>query len=360
MKRILTLILLFCLGVFLPFGCTANQSSTPPTAPTANVLNIYNWSTYIDPEVLKAFEQKYQVKVNYDTYDSAESLYAKLKAGNPGYDVAFPPDYMVKIMVKEQMLEELDPANIANIKNIEPKFLNPPYDPGNKYSIPYQWITLGIGYNIKKTGEEINSWSALIDPKYKGKVALLDDMRHTMGAVLIYLGYSPNTKNPEEIKQAQDFLIKNKDNIAAFAPDTGQQLLNQGEVNLTMEYSGDIFQVMKENPDLRYVIPKEGSIIGMDNMVIPKGAPNKKLAETFINFILEPENSAKISNFIDYASPNKVAIDQKLIDAENLKNPGIYPPPEIFEKLQYLQDVGEATQLYDQAWTEVKAGVGNG
>ncbi|MCF3608145.1 spermidine/putrescine ABC transporter substrate-binding protein [Planktothrix agardhii 1033] len=312
MKRILTLILLFCLGVFLPFGCTANQSSTPPTAPTANVLNIYNWSTYIDPEVLKAFEQKYQVKVNYDTYDSAESLYAKLKAGNPGYDVAFPPDYMVKIMVKEQMLEELDPANIANIKNIEPKFLNPPYDPGNKYSIPYQWITLGIGYN------------------------------------------------PEQIKKAQDFLIKNKDNIAAFAPDTGQQLLNQGEVNLTMEYSGDIFQVMAENPDLRYVIPKEGSIIGMDNMVIPKGAPNKKLAETFINFILEPENSAKISNFIDYASPNKVAIDQKLIDAENLKNPGIYPPPEIFDKLQYLQDLGEATQLYDQAWTEIKAGVGNG
>lgn len=358
MKRFLTLILLFCFGLFLPFGCTTNQSNTPPNSLTANVLNLYNWSTYIDPEVIKAFEQKYQVKVNYDTYDSAESLYAKLKAGNPGYDVAFPPDYMVETMIKEQMLEELNSANIPNIKNIEPKFINPSYDPGNKYSIPYQWITLGIGYNLKKTGEEIKSWSALFDPKYKGKVSLLDDSRHTMGAVLIYLGYSPNTKNPEEIKQARDFLIKNKDNIAAFAPDTGQQLLNQGEVNLTMEYSGDIFQLMAENPDLRYVIPKEGSIIGIDNMVIPKGAPNKPLAETFINFVLEPENSAKISNFIDYGSPNKVAIDQKLIEAENLKNPGIYPPREIFEKLQPIQDVGEANLLYDEAWTEVKVGVG--
>ncbi len=308
--------------------------------------------------MIKDFEKKYQVKVNYDTYDSAESLYAKLKAGNPGYDVAFPPDYMVETMIKEQMLEKLNTANIPNLKNIEPKFINPPYDPGNQYSIPYQWITLGIGYNLKKTGEEINSWSALIDPKYKGKVSLLDDSRHTMGAVLIYLGYNPNTKNPEEIKQARDFLIKNKDNIAAFAPDTGQQLLNQGEVNLTMEYSGDIFQVMAENPDLRYVIPKEGSIIGIDNMVIPKGAPNQQLAETFINFVLEPENSAKISNFIDYGSPNKVAIDQKLIEAENLKNPGIYPPREIFEKLQPIQDVGEANLLYDEAWTEVKVGVG--
>lgn len=358
MKRIFTLILLFILGVVLPFGCTASNPNNPQTTNTAaaNTLNLYNWSTYIDPAVIQNFEKQYNIKVNYDTYDSGESLYAKLKAGNPGYDVAFPPEYMVKIMVAEKMLTELDITTIPNFKNIEPKFLNPPYDPDNKYSIPYQWITLGIGYNIKKTGEEIKSWSALIDPKYKGKVSLLDDMRHTMGGILMYLGYSPNTQNPEEINKARDFLIQHKDNITAFVPDTGQQLLNQGEVDLTIEYSGDIFQVMAENPDLRYVIPQEGSIIGMDNMVIPKGAPHQELAKTFINFVLEPENSAQISNFINYASPNKVAIDQKLIKAENLNNPAIYPPPEIFAKLQYLEDVGEATKLYDEAWTEVKVG----
>ncbi|MGI0500776.1 ABC transporter substrate-binding protein [Limnospira platensis] len=360
MKRLLTLILLFSLGVILPWGCAATSPDGSLTGTSGqNVLNIYNWSSYIAPQAIAQFEQEYNVKINYDTYDSGESMYAKLQAGNPGYDVVFSPDYMVGIMINQGMLQPLDLAMIPNIIHLDPQFANPPYDPGNQYSIPYQWVTLGIGYNIDRVGENINSWSQLFDPDFASKVSLLDDMRHTMGAVLIYLGYDPNTTNQNEIFAAKDFLIQNSSHITAFVPDTGQNLLNQGEVDMTMEYSGDIFQVMQENPKLRYAIPQEGTIIGMDNMVIPTGAPNPDLALTFINFIMEPEISAQISNFINYGSPNKTAIAEKLIKPENLSNPGIYPPPEVFAKLRYLEDVGEATIFYDQAWTEVKLGVGS-
>ncbi|MGB3404080.1 MAG: spermidine/putrescine ABC transporter substrate-binding protein [Microcoleaceae cyanobacterium] len=361
MKRLLTFILLFFIGIFLPFGCTSsnpNITQTPNNS-VSNVLNLYNWSTYISPEAIAQFEEKYNVKINYDTYDSNESLYAKLKPGNPGYDVVFPADYMVKIMIDEGMVEPLDKKNIPNLKHIDQKFLNPPYDSKNQYSVPYQWGTLGIGYNIEATGEEINSWKIMFDPKFSGKTAWLDDMRYTFGAVLMYLGFDPNTTQEKEIQQAKEFMIENQKTVAAFVPDTGQLLLSQGEVDLTMEYSGDIFQVMEENPNLRYVIPQEGSILWTDNMVIPTNAPNKELAEKFINFVLEPEISASISNFINYGTPNQTAIEQQLIKPENLNNPGIYPPDNVFSKLKYLKDVGEATVLYDEAWSEVKLGAGS-
>lgn len=353
MKKIITFLLLFTIAIIIPIGCSNNSN----TSETNNVLSIYNWSTYIAPEVITQFENKFNVKIKYDTYESNEDLYAKIKPGNPGYDIAFPADYMVRIMASEELLEELNKDNIPNLKNLTPKFLNPPYDPENKYSIAYQWGTMGIGYNIKATDGEINSWSTMFDSKFQGRVALLDDMRSSFSIALISLGYDPNTTNPKEITEARDFLIKNKGAIAAFAPDTGQNLLDQGEVDLTCEWSGDIFQVMKENSDLRYAIPKEGSILLTDNMVVLKGTKNKELAEKFINFILEPEIGAKISNFIKYATPNQAAKDQGLIEGTDLNNPAIYPPPELFAKLHYIQDLGQATVLYDQAWTEVKLGV---
>lgn len=359
MKRLLTFLLLFFIGAILPLGCSGSSPTTSDTSTgKETVLSIYNYSTYIAPAAIEQFEKKYGVKIKYDTYEDAEALYAKLKAGNPGYDVAFPADYLVTTMRAENMLEPLNLKNIPNIVNLDPKFVNQSFDPGNQYSIPYQWGTMGIGYNVKATQGEINSFQAMFDPKYVGKTAWQDNMRYTLGGILIYLGYSPNTTKVEEIEKARDFLLKHKASIATFAPDTGQTLLDQGEVNLVLEWSGDIFQVMKENPNLRYAIPKEGSIVWSDNMVIPKGAPHKELAEKFMNFILEPEVGATISNFIHFGSPNKTAIATGLIDPTDLKNPQIYPPSEVFAKLQYLQDVGQATALYDKAWTEVKAGMG--
>ncbi|MFB8798594.1 MAG: spermidine/putrescine ABC transporter substrate-binding protein [Microcoleus sp.] len=352
MKRLLTFLLLFMLSAMLPFGCSRTGGNQQ------QVLSIYNYSSYIAPEAIAQFEKENNVKIQYDTFENSDALYAKLKQGNPGYDVIFPADYMVRIMVSENILEPLNLPNIPNQKNLDSNFTSQTFDPGNKYSLPYQWGTMGIGYNFKATKGEINSWAAMFDPKYTGKIAWQDDARYTFAAVLMYLGFDPNTTNPEEINKARDLLIKSNNIIAAFVPDTGQALLDQGEVNVTMEWSGDLFQVMKENPNLRYAIPKEGTIVFSDNMAIPKGAPHKELAEKFINFVLQPDVGAKISNFTHYGSPNKAAIVQGLIDPKDLTNPQIYPPAEVFGKMKFLQDVGKATALYDRAWTEVKAGAG--
>ena len=352
MKRLLTFLLLFMLSAMLPFGCSGTGGNQQ------QVLSIYNYSSYIAPEAIAQFEKENNVKIQYDTFENSDALYAKIKQGNPGYDVIFPADYMVRIMASENILEPLNLLNIPNQKNLDSNFTSQTFDPGNKYSLPYQWGTMGIGYNLKATKGEINSWAAMFDPKYTGKIAWQDDARYTFSAVLMYLGFDPNTTNPEEINKARDLLIKSNNIIAAFVPDTGQALLDQGEVNVTMEWSGDIFQVMKENPNLRYAIPKEGTIVFSDNMAIPKGAPHKELAEKFINFVLQPEVGAQISNFTHYGSPNKAAIVQGLIDPKDLTNPQIYPPAEVFGKMKFLQDVGKATTLYDRAWTEVKAGAG--
>lgn len=352
------LLCLFLITLSLTIACNSANRSTD-TENQARTLNIYNWATYIDPKVLDDFQKKYNVTVKYDTFDSEDTLYAKLKPGNPGYDVIFPSDYMLRRMIKEEIVQPIDPAKIPNRKHLDPKFVNTPYDPENRYSLPYQWGMMGIGYNIKKTGSPIDSWAALFDPKYKNRVGLMDETRGTMGMVLLYLGFNPSTTDAAEINRARDFLIKHKDNIKAFVADSGQDVLNQGEIDLTNEWSGDMFQVMQENPDLRFAIPKEGSTVYTDLMAIPKGAPHKELAEEFMNFILEPEIGARISNFIHYGSPNLTARERKLIDAKDLKNPAIYPPPEIWAKLQYVDDVGPALSLYDRAWTEVKAAFGS-
>lgn len=359
MKRLLTLLLLFVTSLILTLGCSPNDSKlSNPNSTQEKILSIYNWSTYIDPEVITQFEQQFEVKVQYDTYESNDDLYAKLKPGNSGYDIIFPSDYMVTIMGKENLVEPLNLANIPNIKNIDKKFLKTPFNPNNKYSLPYLWGTMGLGYNIKKTGGEIDSWKAIFEPKYTNRVALIEESRAILGGVLIYLGYNPNTTNPEEIAKARDYILQHNETIAAFTGDSGQLLLAQGEVDITVEWSGDIFDVMQENPDLRYAIPKEGSLIWIDNVSIAKNAPNKELAEKFINFLFEPDISAKISNFVKYGTPNQTAIKMGLIDQQILNNPVIYPPPETFKKLTYIRDVGDATKLYDEAWTEIKVGVG--
>lgn len=351
-KQILVFSCLFIISIFFTLSGKITQAQD-------TTLNIYNWSTYMNPEIINEFEKKFGVKVQSDTYDSNEALYAKLKPGNPGYDVIFPSDYGVSIMSKENLLETLNLANIPNKKNLDGKFINTHFDPQNKYSMPYFWGTMGIGYNYKKVGKVIDSWSQVFEPKFNGQVALVDELRTMLGGILIYLGYDPNTTKPEEINKARDFLIKHKDVIAAFANDNGQDLLNQGEVEIAIEWSGDVFQVMQQNPDLRYSIPSEGSIVWIDNMAIPKNAPHKTLAEKFINFMLIPEIAAKNANFLNYATPNKTALEKNLINPETRKNPAIYPSAEVFEKLTYIKDVGEANKLYDQAWNYLKLAISN-
>ncbi|HMR65481.1 MAG TPA: spermidine/putrescine ABC transporter substrate-binding protein [Anaerolineae bacterium] len=319
------------------------------------ILNIYNWDTYIDPIIVSNFEEKFKVKINYETYGSNEEMLAVIQA-NPGqYDLIVPTDYMVAQMRREDLLLPLTKANVPNLDNIDPLFLSPAFDPGNRYCVPYQWGTQGIGYNLKATGREIQGLADLFDPAFAGRVALLDDSRASLGAILLYLGYSPNTTNHVEIAEAADFLKNQKDQIAAYLPDTGQDALAAGQVDLTLEYSGDMFQVMADHPDLRYVIPAEGSIIWTDNMCIPAGAPHQALAEKFINYILEPEVGAMLSNFVQYATPNHVALP--LLNPDDRNNPALYPlAASVREKLFFVEDLGPTDEsLYTQAWAEILA-----
>lgn len=359
MKRLLVFVLLFLFGVMIPVGCTADSPDTSrPGQTDTNVLSIYNWSTYIDPDVITQFEQEYDVRVQYDTYESNDALLAKIQPGNPGYDIIVPTSDFVEGMAAQGLLKPLNHDNIPNLVNVDPTFLDTPFDPGNEYSVPYQWGTIGIGYDIEATGEEITSWAQIFDPKFAGKVALLEDSRAMLGAILIALGKDPNTTDPTEIKAAVDYIVEHKEVVATFAPDTGQDLLDQGEVAIAVEWNGDVFQVMEENDKIRYVIPEEGTIVWTDNLAIPVGARNPEMAEKFINFILEPEIGAKISNYVKFGSPNQAAIDQGLILEEDLNNLGIYPSDATFSKLEYAQELGADTQLYDDAWTELKVAIG--
>jgi spermidine/putrescine transport system substrate-binding protein len=318
-------------------------------------LNIYNWDTYIGKTTLDTFKQKTGIEVQYDLYASNEELFAKLKAGNPGYDVIVPTDYTLADMIAIGMVQPLDHSKIPNIKNIDPdpKFSNPVYNPGLKYGLPYMWGTVGLGYRPSKTGE-IDSLAVIFDSdKFSGRIALLDDQREVIGFALKFLGYSMNTVNADEIKKARDLLIKQKKHIKTLAGDNGQDLLLAGEVDITMEYNGDIVQVMHEDKDIAYVVPKEGGTVWIDNITIPTGAPHPDNAHAFINHVHDPEVNAELTNTIQYATPNAAA--RKLINPEDLNNPAIYPPAAVLSKSEGLAPLGDALKLYDEAWTAFKA-----
>jgi spermidine/putrescine transport system substrate-binding protein len=316
-------------------------------------LNVYNWDTYIGQTTLDTFKEKTGIDVQYDLFANNEELFGKLKEGNPGYDIIVPSDYMVETMVKVDMLMPLDKAKLSNIGNIDPHFADPPYDPGMAHSLPYMWGTIGIGYRKSKV-EKPTSWAdVLASDKYKGRIALLDDQRAVIGMALKLLGYSLNSTNPDEIIKARDLIIKQKPNIKAFAPDEGQNMLAGGDADLVQEWNGDILSVMTEDDDLDYVVPKEGGELFVDNMAIPKGAPHPENAHAFLNHILDAEVCKEIVETINYATPNGAA--RKLLSEELQTNPAMYPPEEVVEVSEHLRELGDATKLYDEAWTAIKA-----
>lgn len=355
--RYLFLALVVLVSACAPKAAPAPQPATE-AAPVAedNVLNIHNWADYMDETLLTDFEEKYGITINYSTFTSNEDMVNELLAGPVEYDIVVPTDYAIQYLRNESKLGSLDRSNIPNFNNIDPAFINPAYDPGNRYCIPYQWGTTGIGYNIKATGREIHGWSDVFDPAYAGRVSLLDDPRDSLGSILLYLGYSPNTTNQIEINAAAEFLKSHADIIATYAPDTGQDLLAAGEVDIALEYNGDIFQLMAENPDIRYVIPQEGALIWSDNLCLLAKAPHKENAEKFMNYLLEPEVGAALSNYLHYASPNLAALP--FLNEEDLSDPGMYPPEEVRARMFFLADLGSAAQLYTDAWNDVMANRG--
>ncbi len=318
-------------------------------------LNFYNWDTYIGETTLDDFNQATGIEVKMDLFADNDELFAKLKGGNPGYDVIVPTNDMLERMIKANMVTPLDHSKIPNMANIDPLFADAPFDPGRKFSLPYMWGTTGIGYRKSKVEGTPDSWKILLDSdQYAGKMSLLGDQKEVLGIALKYLGYSFNSTNEAELKKAEDLLIAQKKNIKVFAKDNGQDLLASGEVDLCHEYNGDIAQVMSEDEDLMFVLPKEGSEVWQDTLAIPLGAPHPENAHKFLNFIFDADVGAGIAKTIQFATPNKAARDKSEESYKN--NPAIFPPEELIKKCEAPAYLGEeVTKLRDEIWTRIQA-----
>lgn len=315
-------------------------------------VNVYNWDTYIGETTLDDFTAATGIAVRYDLFASNDELFAKLREGNPGYDVIFPSNNYVERMIVAGMIMPLDQARIPNIANVDPRFADPSYDPGLRHSVPYFWGTQGLGYRLSKA--DPTRWADILaSDRYKGRISLLNDA-DIVRAALKYLGYSLDSKDPAQINEAAEVLIEAKPNIKAFAPDTGQDLLISREVDVAMEWSGDIQQVMSEDDDLSYVVPEEGTQLWVDNMCIPTGAPHVDNAHAFINYILDAKVHAQIATEIQYACPNRAAL--AYISAEDRENKTIYPSEVTLARCEFATYKGEAVEaLYETALTRVLA-----
>lgn len=320
-------------------------------------LNVFNWSTYIAEDTITNFEQACSVTVTYDVYGSDDALLSRLRQGNPGYDIIVPGDASVPLMIREELLISLDFSKIPNYKNIAEGYKNTVFDPENEYSVPYLSGTFGIGYDQTAVPEVVDSWEQFFD--YSGKVAWVEDSRAMIPIGLLMAGYNPNSGDSEAINAARDYLIEHGDNVAVIAADDGQEVLARGEVDMVIEYNGDIFQLGLdcECDDYVYVIPKEGTGFSAGFVALPKGAQNPELAQVFINYLLDPQVAADIANYTTYPSPNQAAIDAGLIEAAMLENKGIYPDADSLGRLFYIQTPPDAEELYINAWDEVKIAI---
>ena len=323
--------------------------------PPGKRINFYNWDTYIGKTTLKDFKSATGVQVDMSLFSNNDELFAKLRGGNQGYDVIVPTNDFVQRMSQANMLEPLDHSKIPNLKNVAPDFQNPPFDPGRKWSMPYTWLVLGLGYRKSKIQGVPDDWKWVFDsPQYKGRIGVLAEAGDLVRLVLQYLGYPMNTADPVALQKVEDLLIKQKPNIAVFHDDNGQDLLLSGDIDIVIEYNGDIAQVMREDNDLDFVVPRQGSQISSDCLCIPKGAPNPDLAHEFINYLLDAKAGAEISQTIRYPTPNAAA--RALMGTDYKDNPVIFPPQSILSKCDYATYNGEAlSRKYEDIITRVRA-----
>ncbi len=320
-------------------------------------LIVYNWGEYIDPEVLTMFEEETGINVVYEEFETNEILYPKVSSGAIAYDVVCPSDYMIQRMIENALLSEINFENIPNIKNIGSQYLeqSKQFDPENKYSVPYCWGTVGILYNKTMVDEPVDSWSILWNPKYKDSILMQDSVRDAFGATLKYLGYSLNSTDLDELTEAKNLLIEQKPLVQAYVIDQVRDKMIGNEAALGVIYSGEAIYTQKENPNLEYVIPKEGSNIWIDSWVIPKNAEHKENAEKFINFLCRPDIALMNFEYITYSTPNDAA--RELIEDESIRNSEIaFPDLSQYDNLETFQYLGtEADQVYGDLWNKVKS-----
>jgi spermidine/putrescine transport system substrate-binding protein len=356
----ISLLLIFAL--FIAASTTLAQNDLGfwacPHGFEGQALHVYNWTTYIAEDTISNFEELCGVNLIYDTFGGDDEMLEFLRGGNTVYDLVVPSDTTVYALIAENLIQPLNFNNIPNFANVSADLKNPLYDSENVYTIPYQWGTVGIGYNRSIVGKDITSWLDMFT--YSGNVAWLDHDRAMLGVALLILGYDPNTNNAAQVVEARQYLAANSANVRDIAEDDGQDQLRAGTVDIVVEYNGDIFQVMSECEcdDYAYAIPQEGALLWVDNLAIPVGAPNKALAEVFIDYILDQQVGADISNYTAYASPNQASIDAGLINEEYLNNSAIYPDAEAMQNLFSAVSNEELATLYGGDWEIIKSSVG--
>lgn len=319
-------------------------------------LYLYTWSQYTDQELLSTFTTQNGIKVLADVFDSNDVMLAKLQAGGgASYSVIYPSDYMVQKMVEKKLLAEINHERLIGLENLFPQFHNPTYDPNNRYSLPFNWGTTGFIYNSEKLKTPPEDWEYLWQNQqqlYK-RMTLLNDVREVMGATLKMLGYSYNSQNATEIKAAYEKLRSLKPAIASFDTDAWQNQILAGDLLLAMCYSADGVRLSKENPQLKYVIPRSGSSLWTDTIVIPKTAPNLSGAYSWINFLLQPDVAAEISKRLKIATPNRAGFEQLPKEIQN--NTNLFPPESILNKCERLIPVGDFEDVYERYWTQLLA-----
>ncbi len=342
MKKVIALLL--ALTLFLPVCALADE-----------VVNVFNWVDYIDEDVIKQFEEETGIKVNYMSFTTNEDMMVQVEASPSAFDVCFPSEYIVERMLEKGLLAELNYDNIPNAKYLLDNLRNPSYDADNAHSMPYMWGTVGILYNTTMVDEPVDSWGILWDEKYVNNVFMLDSIRDSMGITLRYLGYSMNTRDILALEAAKDKLIEQKQAgiVKAYQVDETKDKMVMNEAALAVMWSGDAQYAIDLNPNLAYAIPKEGSNVWVDCMVIPKDAKNKENAEKFIDFLCRPDIAQKNCETIWYSSPNSGAIE--LMGEEYTSNSVMNPAAEDLANCEYFNDIDSSfLAVYNALWAEVR------
>lgn len=339
MKQLLQLVgISLAVAVILLFS--TRFIDPPPKSGKGSVLYVYNWGEYMDPALIKKFEKETGIRVVYETFDSNESMIAKIKNGGTHYDIAVPSEYTIQKMKKEHLLIPIDHSKIPNLKNINKNFMNLDFDKNNKYSIPYFWGTVGILYNPEKTkGIDFSHWDSLWNPKLKNNVLIVDGAREALGLSLNSMGESLNETNTKKLDQAEQKLEKLAPNVKGVVGDEINTMMVQKEADVAVVWSGMGADIMTENENLDFVVPKEGSNLWFDNIVIPKTAQNVEGAHKFINFLLDAKNGKQNTEWVGYATPNEKSYE--LLDKKTREDERFYPSKEVQKKLEVYKDLGQ-------------------
>lgn len=339
------------------FLATASAAAATAVLPSCGkgkpTLRIYTWADYLDPKLAETFEAENNCKLQIDTFDSNEAMYAKLTAGATGYDVLVPSSYMVKTLIRENKLLPLDHAKIPNIKFVDAAYLKRALDPSMKHSVPYMMAPTCLAWLGSKVSNPVASYSMFDRADLKGRITLLDDMREVLGAALLSLGFPLNSKDAAQLAKAAEVAKRWKKNIAKFDNEQYKSGIASGEFHLVQGYAGDLFQVADENEDVVVKIPEEGTAFSCDDLCIPKDSKSPDLAHRFINFVTKPENAAINMEFIAYRAPNSGAYS--MLSEDFRGNEALFPSDGLFAKCEPLDDLGDALALWSKTWDEVKA-----